>query len=889
MMKKLISGILILVMAISSCAFVAFGEDAGTSGNATVSADIEFARAVGIFTEDVTPEDPVSRMDLARCILDIVLQGTELATEDGSLLFDDVDYDSSGYADAIAKAGIMGGTGNRQFQPNGNVTYAQALKVFVSFLGYDVKARSLGGYPSGYMAVATQLGITDKYAPYGDSYITWETLASLFKRSLGVPLFQIVTYKDSTFIYNPNPQKDYLREYFGISRYSDVINGVYGANILGYADVEYDEIILGTTVFRFDPDVMNLSEKFGHRIEAYYADMGDHSKILYFDEYDNNIISLDGREVEGFSDGILYYNGKKEKKININMDTNIIYNGKLLATYDEDIFNVWNLSTKDGSLKAIDNNSDRTFDFVIIDAYESYVVGSILGDTIVPKYRKSVYVDISSYNEGENVLFYNLKGKPVSIEKVVKGSVISVSHDIDGNVSKIVVTTDSYTGEIEEIEVEDGRYYITVAGTRYTPSEVLSLNPQVSALRAGQKITMMFNKDGLLSDVDGAQFNILETAYLYAAKKGTSLEAQNSVTIRVFSSGGFFKNYDFAKHVEVLYGSETSVKKPLEVLSLLGKTGEGDVTRQVIVFKKNDEGQINWINIANDEERNVDGLYRYDLASMGMNAATRYLGIGFVGKLLISGTSAFSVPSEANRYNEDLYFVGSLKNNTDYTMKEAYGDEQNGKVAHSIVIERDSSGTFTNSPGYMLVESVKYSMDADREPSVKVTGYISGTLKEYFGDEIAVKNNVTGAFPEKGDIIKFTLNKENRIEKISTFVFDVSERASGDVEKMMPTAKVNPNVESFNDTERYVYGKIIWSNDESFVPQVEGSDPISTESYLKAGGYRYFTYEDIGSKGGLIQKVKNEAVYAYPEGSIKSNYAVVFVNYGTPTDIIIYK
>ena len=105
----------------------------------------------------------------------------------------------------------------------------------------------------------------------------------------------------------------------------------------------------------------------------------------------------------------------------------------------------------------------------------------------------------------------------------------------------------------------------------------------------------------------------------------------------------------------------------------------------------------------------------------------------------------------------------------------------------------------------------------------------------------------------------------------------------------MPTAKKNPNVTSFNETERYVYGKIIWSNDESFVLQVEGSDPTSTESYLKAGGYRYFTYEDIGSKGGLIQKVKNEAVYAYPEGSVKSNYAVVFVNYGTPTDIIIYK
>ena len=130
-----------------------------------------------------------------------------------------------------------------------------------------MKAQGLGGYPSGYMAVATQLGITDKYAPYGDSFVTWESLASMFKRSLGVPLFQVVSYKNSTFIYNPNLEKDYLREYFGIQRYSDVINGVYGTNVIGYADVEYDEILLGTTVFRFNTDVFDLSEKLGYKVK----------------------------------------------------------------------------------------------------------------------------------------------------------------------------------------------------------------------------------------------------------------------------------------------------------------------------------------------------------------------------------------------------------------------------------------------------------------------------------------------------------------------------------------------------------------------------------------------------------------------------------------------
>ncbi len=887
MTKKLIALVLSVFVAFSSCAMTVFGEEASDT-QTTVSADVEFAKALGIFADDVVPEETVKRIDLAKCILNIILKGTELSTEDGSLLFDDVEYDDSGYADAISKAGIMGGVGNRQFAPGDSVTYSQVLKVFVSFLGYDVKAQGLGGYPSGYMAVATQLGITDKYAPYGDSFVTWESLASMFKRSLGVPLFQVVSYKDSTFIYNPNLEKDYLREYFGIQRYSDVINGVYGTNVIGYADVEYDEILLGTTVFRFNTDVFDLSEKLGYKIEAYYADNGDHNEILYYDEYDNGVISLDGREVEGFEGGILYYNGKKEKKLKINTETNIIYNGKNCSTYDEDIFSVWNLSSMDGSLKAIDNNSDGTYDFIILDAYESYVVGSIIGDTIVPKYRTGSYVDISSYVEGENLLFYNLKGKPISIEKVVKGCIISVSHDIDGNVSKIIVTTDSYTGEIDEIEVENGRYYLTVDGTRYTPSEVLKLNPQIKTLRAGQKVTMMFNKGGLLSDVDALAFQIIETAYLYAAKKGKGLDAQNSATIRAFSSGGFFQNYDLAEHVEVVWGSETDVKKPHEVLAILGKTNETDVTRQVINFKKNDEGKINWINIASDNERNIDGLYRYDLDAMGMTGSKNYLGNGFEGKLLVSGTSVFSVPTEANRYDEDVYFVGSLTNNKNFTLSEAYGDEKNGNVAHSIVILNDKSGTFKNSPGYMIVESVTNAVDYDSTPSVKITGYIAGAQKEYFGDENVLKS-VTGSNPEKGDLIKFTLDREGRISELSEFVFDSSERFSGDIAKMIPTKKTNPSHTSFNVTERYVFGKIIRSNDESFVLEVNNGTTITNESYLKAASYRYYTYEDIGSKGGLLQKAKNEAVYAFPEGSPKANYAVVFVNYGVPTDIIVYR
>ncbi len=885
MMKKFVACILSLALVLSSGA-VAFGAETVNEESVAVSADFQFAKAVGIFSEDVVPDSTVKRMELAECILNIILQGTELETDNGSLLFDDVEYSMSGYSDAIANAGIMGGTGYRQFSPEANVTYSQLLKVFVSFLGYDVKAQSLGGYPSGYMAVATQLGITDKFAPYGDSYVTWETLASMFKRALGVPLFQVVYYKDSTFIYTPNSNKDYLYEYFGIKRYSDVINGVYNVNVLGCADVSYDEIILGGTTFRFDTDFIDLSTKLGRRIEAFYVDEGTTGNILYYDEYGNDVILLDGREVEGYDNGILYYNGKKEKRIKINGETNIVYNNRLCTSGSMDIFNVWNLSTKDGTLEAVDNNSDGIYDFINIDAYDSYVVGTITDDIIIPLYRESAYVDISSYREGENALFFNLEGKPVSKGKVVKGCVISVSQDLDGNTTSIVVTTDSYTGEIEEIEVENGKYYITVNGVRYTPSESLAFNPQIESLRVGQKVTMMFNKSGYLSDVEALQFQAFEIAYLTDAKKGKGIESADDVSVRVFSSTGIFRNYDFAKKVEVLHGTDTTIEKPVNVLAYLGTEENGDVKRQVIRFKKNENGEISWINIAKDGVTSVDGLYRYDTDALGLSKNSSgnllHYGNSFDGKLLISGTAVFGVPSEELRDDEDLYIIGKLDNNY-FPVVEVYGNEKGSRVATALIIDNSSAASFANSLGIMVVDSVRYAMDSNLEPSVKVTGYISGTLSEYFGDENILKI-AKGALPENGDIIRFRVDREGRITS-PQMIFDKSEKQmyiGGAPTTDNPTA-------SFSSLTRYLYGSVVWTNDASFMVTIGEGLNERTDAYMKAASYKYYLCEDVGTKGSILRTAKPEDIIAYPQGAGEETHVFMATSYGVPSTIVIYR
>ena len=875
MNKRILSFILTLIFVVSGFACTSFAQDEVESP--AVSKDFEFAKAVGIFQEEYVPTEAISRIELAKCFSNIILKGVEPVLDNGSALFDDVDYADAGYADAMAGAGIMGGVGNRMFSPDQNVTYSQLLKVFVSFLGYDVKAQSLGGYPSGYMAVATELGLTDKNAPYTDSFVTYETLATMFKRALKVPLFNIIYYKEGTFICRQNENSDYLKEYLEIYRYSQVVNAVYNSNIINGKDIEYDEIILGDTLFRFDADNMDLNEKLGYKIEAFYTKETVAPKILFYDEYDNNVIILDGTEVEGYDDGVVYYEGKKEKTIKITTETNVLYNGTLCTTYDESLFNQWKTASKDGSLKAIDNNGDRNFDFVLIDAYDSYVVDTITDDVIIPMYRNGAIVDISSYIDGEAVLFRNIKGKQVSKDKVVSGCVISVSSDLDGNVKNIVVTTDTYTGEIEEVEIEDGKYYITVSGTRYNPSVCLGFNPQLTRLRSGEKVTMMFNKDGLLSDIETLKFQMVDTAYLVEAKTGKGLEASDKASIRIFSAGGFFGNYELADKVEILYGDEVHRLKPLEVLTLIGYEDSGKIKRQPLMYKRNKDGEIYWMSLCKEGSGPVDAFYKYE--NIGLSENYRVYGNSIEAKILLKSTPIFYVPGEENRSDETFYNVKtSLSNGNQANPLQIYGSKKDSRVASAVVVEAQSRGDGQTS-SFMVVDSVTDALDPDGVPCVKVKGYVDGVLKEYFCQESVIKGE-ENIMPGSGDVITIKASATGEVVERS-ILYDYGG---------IGFEGTNPSATLFDERDRYLYGRLSWSDADSFLVEIDdGTGNLTNEIYLKEPSYRYYICEDLGTRGINIRSVKPAEVFAYPESYTKDNYVFMKTYYSVPQIIVIYK
>ena len=142
--------------------------------------------------------------------------------------------------------------GDGTFEPDGNVTYEQAVKMIISAIGYNLMAEANGGWPGGYLKTAHKYGVsTDVKVEKTDSAATRGTVAQLMYNAITVPLIMMVEFgtkstyaiMDGTGDY---PYNSLITTHLGVAKISGSIVGTSqkAYNKLKCSD---DEVI-----YRFD-------------------------------------------------------------------------------------------------------------------------------------------------------------------------------------------------------------------------------------------------------------------------------------------------------------------------------------------------------------------------------------------------------------------------------------------------------------------------------------------------------------------------------------------------------------------------------------------------------------------------------------------------------------
>ena len=901
MLKKILALMLSLLMIMQ------FGTAYAEENDALpYSPDMVFATSIGIFEEGTDQTAPLTRIELATVFYNILMSNTD-PYMDYSRYFTDVDFDVAAYSDFVYQCKIMNGVGAGLFDPDSQVTYAQLLKTVVAFLGYTELAESKGGYPYGYIAVAQQLELIDRMPPSIDSVVTKSMVASVFRLATNVPLMERITYGSDDVKYEINSDSDFLGTYMDITRIRGVVSANYLADLEENDELEYDQIKIDGNIFYITEACSNIINDIGCEVDVYVKayKTSRTSSIMYYELCDsNNIITVDGDDVGGLSSGkIEYYDNEKTKTARIAGNTKVVYNGTLAASYDESTVNPFDGSSLEGSLKLIDNDNDGVSEVVIVDAYRSYIVKNVVNNVIFTEIcPEEMTIDLGSNFKDGDIEITNVIGQPIMLSEIEADDIINVSLDLDDKIKRIVVTIDTFSGTVNGINESES--IIDIDGFEFEMSKNLINNPEsdYNGIQLGAKATLYFNKDGKVSDIKVSDAKY-KTGYLVAAR---TEGIDNEWIVRIFSSSGNFEDLTLSEKVRLASGGRISASDLIgkfyaeadEIDSATGEPTGNKVAkfeRQVVLYKVNEDGKINWIDFAEGTEiRN--GLYKMP-GFDGTSPKSLYYRSSqknFGAELLLSAsTVVFNVPPEEDADNWSRYYVESSSyygNDGTYTTDfVAYSTDENGSPCAEVLVEYDGTKAIESTADAFVIDKVTEVIDENGEEKLKISGFIYGTLTTYYGDTAEINDCLYGETLERGDIIR--IKAVDGDVKSITKVFDFDRKiflvATEDPNtgEMFYTEGTNPTYSNYYYSFRCTYGDVTYNDGKYIKVKPEGSD---VEQAYPLSGFKIVEVDFSDDDEGVLRTSGADRVFdtqSYPGYSSK---IVIHTKNGDARTLVLY-
>lgn len=847
--------------------------------------DLEFMQKLGAFPEDLQSGEALTRSELAKIYFRIMLHSqADAEYVELNYEFDDIDGNDFA-ANFVAQAGIMNGVGYRTFNPTGTLSYPEIVKTIVCFMGYGVQAEENGGYPGGYMVYGARLGFDDLAPNVPDAVVTTDIAAALFRQALNSGLAQVI-YKDNGIVYTNREGADYAETYMGIHRIEGIVTATYIENTVVTGDSEdYFNVHINGKKFRLTPENYKLNELLGYRVEAYYKENAHgENELLLYDVTDTEILTITEDDFAGASadeQEIYYYNNNgKERAVDIS-NAYVIYNGELCESYDDTVINPFADTKNDAEIRCIDNDGDGKVNIVLVDVYRNYVISKVVNNKIYNKYHPSIIFDISEIEDGD-IPVKNVIGNTIPLSALEEKDIISVYTTLDGELSKIIVSVDSYVGEIETIIPNAwGAPKIKIDGVIYQCANSITDgdNKEFAKIKLGQKVRVYFNFAGEISNIEVSEYINEKIGYLVDAAK-TDNSFEDEYALKILTSKGSMLVALLGEKVELNGEKRTSEY----VFDAFGKAPNGlDVKRQPIKYVYNEDKKIvTEIKLVDDSiDETSDGFYQYK--NIDPDALTYYRSASknFGGHLMLSATTnVFLVASEDNRFSDDNYSVTDSSYFNDGTQAGtpsfvAYGSTAYNPTAEILVIETTPS-TFFALGTIVTVDECTLVLKDD-EPVYKLTGFVNGKAAEYYAEESVFSDNE----PECGDVIRIALDEDRMVVKQES-VFDASEKTFG------AEYITNPTSSNFYERTRYAYGTVEYQDD--YAVTVKSTDistsAVVTESY-PVSSFVVYEYKITARDIPQIELADKNVIEDRYNNNVASN-VFIYTDSGNPKFMIVY-
>ena len=773
-------------------------------------------------------DDTIIRSEVTKMAVHVL--GLEDAAESakGQTMFDDVSTDhwANGYINLAVSQGIIEGDGDGNFRPNAPITYAEAMTIMVRATGYTVSAEGKGGYPQGYIQVATSNGLTknvqgssaEEISRGNVAYLTTNALESRLMEQTGFGSGASYEITDKTLL------KDYLK----VTKDSGQIIAIENTSLSGSSNLGKNQIKIGDKIY---DAAYNMNDLLGYNVEYYVKEYKDGSNELILampikNKNNELIISADlfsKLTTKNNNTAIEYYSSESSSKVSsAELDKNavLIYNGK----YEDMDTSLLDMSDKSGSITLLDTNKDSKYDIAFVKSYENIVVDSATSNKISDKYSETIL------KLDDNVDYRITKGlEEISISDLNEYDVLSVYTSLDGKLYDIAVTSKKIEGRVSG---KDSNGFIIIDGEKYKVAPNYT-----NTISVGTEGVFYLDIDGRIAATTAA--SNLSSNYGYLTRAYYSKNTDEKASFKIFTMDN--KEVILEGTDKIKFNSVRNVSAEEVVNTINGENNS--TSAQLITYAVNSDNKITAINTAVDNSptgavNNNKFTLNYSLSNAKFSKSLSKLG----NVKIDSETVVFDVSGDNSVRNADMFEDGQVYDALIYDMADNY-------TAKAVVVTKTQLSASADAP-IAVVKEIMSASNSDDEQTDMLVALVDGKEVSVYAENenVLVKG---GNKLEMGDIIQYKTNSDDEIVSVR-LLLDIND-------------KDNEMIASPDKDLETVYGKVTKKFTNSINVTVNGG---SAANYAIPSDVTVYSVDMTKSKNNILTaKVSDIEVYDKDENN----------------------
>lgn len=758
-MKKLISLLLCIVMTMT----VAYGATYSDVDAADPKAEAIFdVSALGIMEgfEDGSfrADEAVTRAQFAKIAVTAMGVGNASPT---NTVFADVtnEHWASGFVKFASDSKLINGVGGGLFAPEEKVTLQEAAKIIVCVLGRGVQAEALGGYPAGYLAVASQLSLFDEIELASDEALTRGDVAVLLFNALDCHIMESTYSSEESYVVTDRTLRMSLERYDDCIKVEGIVTANRYTSLSGISNLDGNYIALDGVTYKCAEDFSSL---IGCRVIAYIAQEGT-DQIIAMQKYGNEEISIDADDIVDIdANTVKWYaneNEDKEEKYSIS-GAEIIYNGK----HSDTLPTIYN-----GTYKLLDNDDNNHADVVFVTEYESFIADRVAANTVYFKnkasFRGKTAFKFITNDDDYTYEIYDFDGNALEIDDIKADVSVTICASEDEKLVTVFASDEHISGSVTALSGDAS--FVEIDGESYEAAKNSS-GSVILDVKLGDSADFALDIKGRIIDVIGDISDSEQYAYVIAAAATSGMDTTKK--IKVLKSGSREKITEIVADTEIItYEYANADTMVLEFASKINADGTNvsgseinanDYVGTVIGYYLNADGKIRKL---------TSHSFSADITTYAFNAKLQSFG-GYSSREAFfadESTDIFCVPEVAD--SEDDYFeLVTLAHKGTYDVKPIAIDPDTQKAKAAVIIfkmDADSPTPIESDKEVSIVWSVSGSL-VDGEEAYKITMLTGDEIEEVYTKGSGTAHE-TALTLKKGDLIKYSLDSQDKVSTIN--------------------------------------------------------------------------------------------------------------------------